>query len=170
MKLRFLFALLPYLISCSQVTNDVNRNDYPLQVGDIYFDKRIDDPDFKICNREQILQYYYFSNGLQYKGEKVALEQYFQSKFSNSSRYGETGYITIRFVVNCHGKTGLFRVQEMSESYEFRKFDKDLVVELTNITKSLDGWIIGQYENKASDYYQYLTFKIVDGVLLEILP
>ena len=48
--------------------------------------------------------------------------------------------------------------------------NKDISEQLLNITKSLDGWVIGKHEGKAYDYYQYLTFKIEDGELIEILP
>jgi|SRR6478609_10982791 len=165
MKLLFWIAIL--LIPQLAFT----QSKYPDHVGDIAFDAKFDDPTFKICSEHSVHhQYYNFGKGVQYKGEKPAIEKHFKEVYSNKMQ-GETGYITIRFVVNCDGKTGRFRVQEMNNNYESKIFNKSLVARLLTLTKQLNGWIIGiDSNNKKVDYYQYLTFKIENGKLLEILP
>ncbi|MFM8912884.1 MAG: hypothetical protein ACKOE6_08225 [Flammeovirgaceae bacterium] len=146
-----------------------NSNQYPDQVGDIAFDEKVDDPAFKICDEKAVYQYYNYSQGVEYDGEKPAIRK----KFSNMGRssLGEFGYITMRFIVNCEGKIGRFRTQQMDTSYLEKKFDNEFVGELLSRTKSLDGWAIKRNEErKPIDYYQYLTFKIENGVVTEILP
>ena len=81
-----------------------------------------------------------------------------------------TGYITIRFVVNCEGKTGMFRVQQMDEDYNETIFEENIVSIILKFVKSLDGWIVQSYKGQTVDYYQYLTFKIENGIVKEILP
>ncbi len=147
-----------------------HQQSYPLQVGDIQFDEKLDDPDFVICDEIRMAQYYHFSPGLQYKGEKIAIDDFIRSRFSNQFADGETGYVTIRFIVNCNGQTGYFRVQQMGMDYNEKQFRSALVKELLELTKQLDGWIPAMYEETAMDFYQYLTFKIEDGQLTEILP
>jgi len=36
--------------------------------------------------------------------------------------------------------------------------------------KSLKGWKVKQMESKKIDYYQYLTYKIENGKIVEVLP
>lgn len=138
-------------------------------VGDIPEDPQIDERDFKVCNPDETFQYYNFSKGLQYKGEKAAIKKKFQSVQSKGNT-ADHGYITIRFIVNCEGKTGRFRIQQMDMNYQPDKFPDELVQKLLSTTKSLNGWEIGMYEGVARDYYQYLTFKIENGELKEIMP
>lgn len=168
-NLLYIFFLLPVLFSCQ---SEKSVTVYPNQVGDIVFDKNIDHPDFKRCmDKDYGIQYYSInnSNGLQYKGEKFAIIQELE-KLNLSSPKKTTGYITIRFVVNCEGKTGLFRIQQMNENYLEEKPDKDFSAKLLNFTKSLNGWIPIEIRGKKLDYYQYLTYKITDGKVSEILP
>ncbi|HEY5825628.1 MAG TPA: hypothetical protein VIT44_14740, partial [Cyclobacteriaceae bacterium] len=112
MKLLLRFAfLLTLQLSFAQ---SKSPSKYPDHVGDIAFDAKLDDPEFRICAEHSVyLQYYNFGKGVQYKGEKPAIEEHFKEVYSNKMP-SETGYITIRFVVNCAGKTGRFRVQEMN--------------------------------------------------------
>jgi len=154
--------------SCSQNVQESEK--YPLHVGDISFDKDVDDPNFKVCNENRVFQYYNFGKGIQYKGEKPVINQYFKDQANLPERIGENGFLTIRFIVNCEGRTGRFRVQGMDADYKEKKFDKDLTDELLSLTKQLDGWIVATHDKEKFDYYQYLTFKIENGKLIEIMP
>jgi hypothetical protein len=144
------------------------KTEYPLQVGDIYFDAKLDDATFKVCDDTRVMQYYNFGNGLQYKGEKIAIDEHFLSKYK--SKGNEEGYVTIRFIVNCNGQSGRFRIEGMDVNYNEKKFSKEITDQLLALTTQLNGWEIGTYENTAYDYYQYLTFKIENGKLIEIMP
>lgn len=145
-------------------------HDYPKQVGDIQVDHSLDDPGFKPCNENHIPQYYEFSHGLMYKGEKIKITEFFMREFRDSRDPKATGYVTIRFVVNCEGKTGRFRIQETDEQFVDRSFDKKLTGQLLNLTKKLNGWSVPSDGTRRFDYYQYLTFKLEAGRLMEILP
>lgn len=167
----FLYILffLPLLLSCQ---SEKNLTVYPNHVGDISFDKKMDNPTFRRCMQEDYgIQYYNInnSNGLKYRGEKLAIIQELE-KLNLTSSNKSNGYITIRFVVNCEGKTGLFRIQQMNENYTEEDFDKDLSKKLLNFTKSLNDWTPTEIQNKKVDYYQYLTYKITNGKVSEILP
>lgn len=159
--------LLAYC-SCSQDRNNTVK--YPLHVGDIAFDKEVDDPNFKICTPNKVFQYFNFGKSLQYHGEKSEIIQSFGKLSETKENEEDTGFITIRFIVNCEGKTGWFRVQGMGMDYLEKKFSSDLVDSLLIITKELDGWVIGGDTTNKVDYYQYLTFKIENGRLVEIMP
>lgn len=162
---RFIVFLFLIYFSCS---HRPGQNEYPDQVGDIAPDAALDDPSFELCNEGYVFQYYNF-NGVAFEGEKPAIEDHFRS--IRGKRYGnESGFVTIRFIVNCKGETGRFRVEQMDANFQTHKLSSGLVDDLLQLTKSLRGWTPAAYEGESCDYYQYLSFKIEDGRLLEILP
>lgn len=166
-KIIYLFL---FFIIC-QIDAQKFENKYLNNVGDIQFDPKIDDPNFKICNPDISFQYYNFPKGFQYKGEKYEILRIWKEKYSTIvSSSKETGYITIRFLVNCEGKTGLFRIQQMDKNYNATFFNEDFVNIILKFTKELDGWSVNKYKEQKVDYYQYLTFKVEDGIIKEILP
>jgi hypothetical protein len=160
--------LLTTLYACGQSSE--TTGDYPAHVGDIQYDPKIDDPAFKICDYEALHQYYNFGKGLHYKGEKISINEHFKTKLKTKEQQGESGFLTIRFVVNCEGQTGRYRIQGMDNEYNPKNFSDELAAQLLNVTKQLDGWLAGEYEGRRFDYYQYLTFKIENGHLIEIMP
>lgn len=175
-KFRFVFfatTLLLFSGACRQNrfdTNSMKEADYLRQVGDISFDSKLDDQAFQICNEHKAKQYYNFNKGLLYEGEKKAIDTYFHKNFKGYKENKESGYVTIRFIVNCRGETGRFRVKGIDENYQVKQFNHDLVAQLLKLTKALDGWMAGDLNGEIFDYYQYLTFKITDGQLIEIMP
>lgn len=165
-------ALLIYAcIFCSTSFAQIqSKAEYQPNVGDIAFDPSLDEPDFKICYAPEIFQYYNFGKGLQYKGEKIAIIRHFRAKYKGNEFRNIHGYITIRFIVNCEGKTGRFRLQGMDNNYNEATFPTALITQLLDLTKALEGWTPASYEETKMDYYQYLTFKIENGDIKEILP
>lgn len=166
-KICWLFLVLVVYSSCQK--SKAQKSVYPNHVGDIAFDEKTDDPNFKICLSGRIPQYYEFGKSLQYKGEKPAIDKHFEILKQNEST-AESGYITIRFIVNCEGKTGRYRIEEMNNDYQPMSFDKKLVEKILTLTRELDGWHVGGDQAHPVDYYQYLTFKIEGGKLIEIMP
>jgi hypothetical protein len=144
-------------------------SNYKKNVGDIEFDLSIDDSSFVIGSKK-VVQYYNFGKGVNFKGDNIAIDEYFRENYISPSIPSETGYITIRFIVNTLGKSGWFRVQEMDTNYEYKPFHKSITEQVLALTKKLDEWIVGEIDGKKYAYYQYLTFKIQDGSIIEILP
>ena len=144
---------------------------YPRHVGDIAFDEAIDEKGFQLCNGEkEVRQYFNFSKGLQYEGEKLAIIETFKSEYKPIQSEKETGLIRIRFIVNCKGQSGRFRTICMNNDYQKKDFDNRIINQLLTITKKLSGWRIMPDNSKPHDYYQYLIFKMESGQIKEILP
>jgi hypothetical protein len=145
---------------------------YLAHVGNILQDSILDDPSFTLCFENYHTQYYSFDPGSAgFAGEKPAIEAYFRERFQfDPSAAKENGYITIRFVVNCKGQTGRFRVKEIGLDYKPRKFRGGLSAHLLELTQKMQGWKPGTYKNGQYDYYQYLTFTIENGKILRITP
>ncbi|MTI31068.1 hypothetical protein E1171_09630 [Cytophagales bacterium RKSG123] len=161
-----------FLFGCQKSKDESSqqKSKYLRWVGDSKFDPEVDDPDFKACNGEKVAQYFNFSMGLQYEGEKRALEKVFREKYNPLSREGESGLIRIRFVVNCKGKTGRFRLLQMDNDFQEKSFNPLITDQLLQITKGLTGWKRLPDTDNARDYYQYLIFKMEKGEIKEILP
>ncbi|MCO6488027.1 MAG: hypothetical protein J5I98_06390 [Phaeodactylibacter sp.] len=167
MKKLHLFLLLVFSAGCFD-------QGHQQEVGDIPFDPATDSPNFKICGQESSIKQYYVRGSSHtpagYEGEKRALEQAFLERYNFPVSESEDGYVTIRFVVNCRGESGRFRIEQMGFDYQPRNFDPELVQQLLEITSSLDGWIPISREGKTCDFYQYLTFKLRNGQIEKILP
>lgn len=169
----FLSSSCSYLSSKEAVKNDSTeiKSKAPLTaVGHISFDPDIDDSDYKICYPDYVWIYSPF-DGVGFEGEKPALVEVFKDQFIPRKDVESSGYITIRFIVNCEGKAGRFRLIQLNEEYEIStNIDKEVVDQIYRITKSLTGWSRHYYEGNYYDYHQYLTFKIKNGDIIEYLP
>ncbi len=163
----FLFVLLS-LVGCDK--EKVEKIKYPRQIGDSSFNVEKDDSSFIPCNGDnKIVQYFNYGKGLEYDGEKKALINVFKEKYVPVD-VNENGLIRIRFVVNCKGDTGRFRITQTNNNYKEFSFDEKITSQLLKITQDLKGWKVKEKGEEKIDYYQYLIFKIKKGKLIEILP
>ena len=163
------FPLL--LLGCKTETTPEDKDEYLRWVGDIEQNKNIDQPHFKACHGdEQILQYFNLGEGPLYPEEKSSLLETFESEYEPVKNTGQSGLIRIRFVVNCEGKAGRFRMIQADNDYNEIEFDKRITDQLLEITKEIDSWKIVYRREVPVDYYSYLIFKMNNGQITEILP
>ena len=81
MKKNWSFLLLLQLIGCAA---DRDQSQYLRWVGDIEPDALTDDETFTICHGEsRVKQYFNFSKGLQYEGEKPAIVEAFRTQYKS---------------------------------------------------------------------------------------
>lgn len=165
-----ILLFLSFFVACKPSKKTiVPDSSYPNNVGDIKPDSLLDDSAFRACRESNIPQYYSVESG--FEGEKPAIERYFKQNFRSDKAWAkENGYLTIRFIVNCNGQTGRFRLLEMSPDYQPKKFPESLSAHLLQLTKKMSGWLPGRSENIPYDYYQYLTFTITKGEITRITP
>lgn len=168
-KIIFFISIVIMTESCQQQSIPKNSK-YLSMVGDIAVDPKMDDPDFTLCDEKNTKQYHNLNEEMQYEGEKYALDQTFRSQFKVDPKIKDSGMIRIRFIVNCKGETGRFRLMSSGYDYKEIQIDKAITDQLMTITKSLKGWKILSDDRGPKDYYQYLIFKITDGQIKEILP
>ncbi|MDO9512542.1 MAG: hypothetical protein Q7J34_12335 [Bacteroidales bacterium] len=164
----FLWGLCIFLLTLSELhAQDIQ---YPKNVGDINYNSQFDSSDFIICDSNHIKQYSNFGKGMQIYGEKTKLLDYFSDNFQTSETIEETGYITVRFIVNCQGQSGRFRMYEMDNDFKAKKFAEQISRQILRLTRNFKLWKAAEKEGVYYDYYQYLTFKIENGLIKEILP
>ena len=169
-KIIIIILTVLFFNSCQSQEEKIIKKEYLHWIGDIEKNDS-DNVNFELCNEEdEVIQYFNVSQGLEYYGEKLEILKTFEKKFEPSEKENQNGIIRIRFIVNCKGETGRFRILEADENYKKFSFDSNITKQLLEITKSLDGWIVKESENIKLDYYQYLIFKIKNGNINEILP
>ncbi|TAF33013.1 MAG: hypothetical protein EAZ57_07130 [Cytophagales bacterium] len=165
-------ALLSFSCLClpHSVQGQCVENNYLRWVDDIAHDAKLDGKKSHLCNDENSsIQYFNPTLGLQYEGEKTAIENTFYKKYK-PVKVLESGWIRVRFIVNCKGEAGRFRVIESDENYTPRPFSPIITTQILKITKSLKGWKPLQYQDRPADYYQYVIVKIKNGNIEKILP
>lgn len=164
-----LTLVLVLLTGCGSISDTPESAAVVHVVGEIFHDSEKDDDAFIPCGaQDRILQYYAFQEKT-YQGEKYALHEKFFNKYK-AVNTNTSGLLRIRFVVNCKGAAGRFRLLAMNKNYEKVALDTAITSQLLEITKSLQGWKPMMYQNQSFDYYQYLIFKIEKGRLIEIMP
>jgi len=136
-----------------------------LSVGDIGFEAKTDDPKFQFCNPNFVLQEYELktSSDESYVWISNELRQNFIHQASWSD---QTGFITVRFAVNCFGLTDRFRVRGVDSGLEAVDFPPKLTQHLIKLVKEIK-WPVKTYQMKSIDYYQDVTFKLMNGQLRE---
>ncbi|MGU3376778.1 hypothetical protein [Chryseobacterium sp. M5A1_1a] len=170
-KAVYLFTLFSFVLISCQAEKSVSK--YPDTVGDIALDEKLDEVGFEKCGAGKKVpfsfQYYNGAKQFNYKGEKIAIVE----RLEKENIYSEkiiNGYITVRFLVNCEGKAGRFRLKHMNSDLKDVVLDEELENKLLKFTKSLNGWMPMEIEGLKVDYYQYLTYKIENGKVSEVLP
>lgn len=159
-------SFLCLLISCHSASQSTTPT-YLRSIGDILPDPGLDEASFTLCNDSTAVQYFAFGEKT-FEGEKILIKRAFAEAYQSEQAAKESGLIRVRFVVNCKGETGRYRVIGMDEKYQEKKFDNSITDQILAITKDLKGWKGFPHINR--DYYQYLIFKIRAGELIEIMP
>ena len=163
-----LFSLLMSLQALCQSNDQIPK--YYGSIGDIKIDPERDNKDFHACYENYIFQYFNNGGGLEFEGEKIAIDHFFFKNYNPENTPKESGLIRIQFVVNCKGESGRFRILGMDPDYHEKTFDASITNQLLDICKNLKGWKTKTMHEHVVDYYQYLIFKIENGQLKEILP
>lgn len=142
---------------------------FPDNVGDTPFDSLRDDPGFVVCNEKMVFQYY--NTASYYKDHKNAIVKYILDRYRPQESFADqTGYLTVKFIINCNGETGRFRLFEIDSSYQPTHFKEALSAHLLELVKQLRDWKPAVYKGKIYDSYQYITFRIRNGKIISISP
>ena len=140
-----------------------------IEVGDIIFDSSIDDPAFRVCDAHRVLQYY--NTGSYFLDHKKEISRYFISHYKvGGDTANQTGYLTIRFIINCSGETGRFRLYELDSAYQSFWFNKAVSGQLLTLVRQYKGWQPATYRGRVYDSYQYITFRLKKGRIVCITP
>lgn len=146
-----------------------NTAKYPQEIG--YIDPTTSQfsEGFELCDSSLKPYGYYHSARDIFKGGKYQFRKTISAKYANNG-YTDSGFLNLRFLLNCKGEVGNVEINELNTEYEKTDLNDELVNQLVNLSIAKENWIPKEIEGKAYDSYMYLIFKIKNGEVLEILP
>ncbi|SDY96576.1 hypothetical protein SAMN04488069_1234 [Hymenobacter psychrophilus] len=138
-------------------------------VGAIAYDSDVDRQKFCLCNADNIAQYYQVTPV--YRAGPEAMKAQLRSLIGESRAFGPaSGIVTVRFLINCHGAPGRFRVSQVDEHYMPCTFPPALVARIKGAVQQLLYWKPGTARGKAYDSYYFLSFRLKRGTITQIFP
>lgn len=171
MKIPILSLLYLLLIPFSKGQNTTpHKFNSKEKVGAILFDKTLDNPNFKLCDEYNIMEYYQVNP--KYKEGAKSIRLYFKPYLEelNALIQFKEGIVTVRFIVNCEGDTDRYRVLAVNGAYKTQSISEELKQMCISRVKQMGKWKPGFYDNEYFDAYYTLSFKIRDGKIKDILP
>lgn len=156
------------LLGKSQNTAPYRSSGYG-DVGAIAFDPTQDDPRFVLCDEHHIAQSYQVNPT--YPAGTGALHHRLRTAFAAYPRCRRaTGIVTVRFLINCTGEMGRFRVYEVDTAYRPTTLPPEIARYLLRAVRSLGRWQPGTYQHHPYDSYKFLSFRLQAGQLVTIFP
>ena len=126
---------------------------------------------FEICTKySKIYDYYNGAPDGHYIGGKRALWKAIIPKLKKEKIEGQSGYRTLRIIINCHGDIGNFITEQADLDFQKTEFSTEVVKYFFGIMQTLTKWQPCHIQKIPSDSYAYLTLKLRDGELVELLP
>jgi hypothetical protein len=127
--------------------------------------------DFELCaSATGDYPFFMGGSGTYYRGGKRALRDSIATRLDTSRLAGESGYLTFRFMINCAGGVGRFVTDQADLDFVPKAFAAATVEHLYDIVRTLPGWEPATPRDQPRDTYTYLTFKLQNGTLVDLLP
>ncbi|MFK7750394.1 MAG: hypothetical protein AB8B65_18525 [Kordia sp.] len=157
------------ITSCKKQPETEKYTPYKNYVGYIDQEKAMMNNTHQLCNNGNIY-YTYSSAGLKaYKYSKKEFRDRISKKF-NTNSFTDSGYLNFRFLVNCEGKAGWFEIIQMNLNLEEKALNSEMVNTLLKITSNAENWNVITYEETPLNYYMYVSYRIENGKVTEIIP
>jgi len=125
---------------------------------------------FELCQPKDSLDLYPYRS-LEFKGHQRAIKKQLHKKLTvlNGANVND-GYLLVNYYINCNGESGLFSFDGMGLDFTAQAYDKQLVEQLTQALKNLNGWQVPFHDDGTSlDAVYSITFKFTDGQLDRII-
>ncbi len=145
-----------------------NENVYSHSAEYINPKEAIFNDNFYLCDEKRIFQYYNPERATYSEG-KNGLRKFVLSNYVNKG-YSDSGYLNFRFIINCKGEAGRYVFHENDLELNPKPFNKDLVKQLLKITTQLKKWNPNYVQEEFRDSYMYISYRIENGEITEIIP
>ncbi|MCT4697666.1 hypothetical protein [Tenacibaculum haliotis] len=148
---------------------DTENKPFKHYVGYIDQSKALLNDKHQLCNDGSIYHTYSSASLKAYKGSKKQFRDAVNTQF-NTNNYTESGYLNYRFLVNCEGNPGWFEIIEMDLDLKEKSLDSKMVNELLTFTSKPKNWNVISYDDKPQNYYMYISYRIENGKVTQIIP
>lgn len=146
-----------------------DENKYPHYIGFIDQSTALLNNTFQLCGDGEIIKIHHGAPFDAYQNNKRTFSENVLKVYNNKG-YKDSGYINFRFLVNCEGNPGWFEIIEINEDYVEISHSKEMVAQLLKITSDPSHWAIYIVDEIPRNYYHYVSYKIENGEIIEILP
>lgn len=155
--------------------NQQETEKYPYDIGFIPEETAIIiDSGFAPCDTGKFYSYYNRNAPEDipagFVGGPKAIKRFIEKEYPDLDLQGQSGLLTIRFMINCEGRTDRFEIFENDLDYQPMPFKPEVKQRLFEIHLQLAEWrpiyIHGEYR----DCFMYITYRLKDGKITEILP
>lgn len=164
-------GLFGYMYYEHQDAYDTENKPYKKYIGYIDQEKAALNDTYELCG-DGFIQRTYNGAALEaYAVNKRHFRNQLNKEFS-IVKHEDSGYLNFRFLVNCEGKAGWFETIEMNLDLVEQKLNPNLVRELLEFTSNSNHWNILRYpeDNTPYNYYTYISYRIENGKITEIIP
>jgi len=144
-----------------------SENQYEHRIAYIDPTKSLLSDGFETCH--DYIYDYYNPQSPTYITGKNGLRKFILENYKNNG-YLDSGYLNVRFVINCKGESGRYVIHENDLNLKPKKFTPELKEQLFQLTTQLDKWKPNFIHNKKVDSYMYISYRIEHGEISEILP
>jgi hypothetical protein len=148
---------------------DTENKPYKNYIGYIDQQKALLNTQYELCDNGRLYNTYSSAGLKAYKGSKKRFRDRVLGSF-NDNTYTDSGYLNFRFLVNCEGNAGWFEIIQMNLDLEETTLDSIMVDSLFNITSDADNWEVVEYYEAPRNYYMYVSYRIENGKITEIIP
>lgn len=174
-----LYALLPLLVLIAIIYSYSNyenaakyesaKEKYLHYIGYIEQSTALANTKYELCGDKKIAYTY---NGAAYRAYKISKNTFRKNilKTYQNNGYPDSGYLNFRFLVNCKGEAGWFEIIEMNLDLEETELEQNMVDQLFSITSNSNHWNALDYKGSPLNYYMYISYRIENGEIVEILP
>lgn len=145
-----------------------DKEKYPHFIGYVDKEEALHNDVYSLCEGN-IYKIHHGAPKDAYEGGKNTYKKYVLDHYKNEG-FIDSGYLNFRFYVTCEGNPGWFEVLEIDMNYEETSLDPKLVTQLLNITSQPDNWAIYKVGENPVNYYHYVSYRIENGEITEILP
>lgn len=144
------------------------KGNYQNYVGYLDPSKTYSPVEYQLCG-DSIYGTHHGLPKLAYKPNKGIFDEYIQEHFPENL-FKDSGYLNFRFIVNCKGQVGRVAIIESTLDLEKTSHLPALVDTLKRLTIRSENWIAPTEKGIDIDYYMYVSYKIENGKIKEILP
>ena len=158
-----LFLLISFLLALTITAWVYYQSTH--KIGEIDANDKTD-KNFRVCNEDKIPEYY--SMKTDFIGGKSAIKDSILYKLE-SLKFRESRLVTFRFIVNCEGQAGRFRVKAINRDIKKSEVDPENIQKIEKVLAQLKSW--NPARNKSGQYfdsYYMVNFKIEDHKIVDI--
>ncbi len=148
---------------------DTTDKPYKNYIGYIDQDNALLNNTYELCDKGNLYHTYSSASLKAYAGTKKQFRAALAQAYSGDS-FTDSGYLNFRFLVNCDGNPGWFEIIQMNLDLEEHPLPSQMVDSLFTFTAEPKNWNPLEFRKGPSNYYMYVSYRIENGKVVEIIP